>query len=75
MNKYRVISAFNDLLDNGFLYTSGSAYPREGAHPTEGRIAELASSKNKRGKPLIEEVLIERAEPPKKKRGRKNEVG
>lgn len=65
---YRVINAFNDLLDSGHLYTLGSVYPREGYTPSEQRIAELLGSDNKQGKPLIS---VESES--KKKRGKKNE--
>lgn len=65
---YRVINAFNDLLDSGRLYTLGSVYPREGYTPSERRIAELLGSDNKQGKPLI---AVESE--PKKKRGKRNE--
>lgn len=68
---YRVICAFNDLKDNGRLYPIGAVYPREGIQPTEDRIAELLSSNNKLGKPLIEETAEDK--PNRKKRGKKNE--
>ena len=53
---YKVISLFTDLQDNGYKYRVGDAYPRKGYAPTAERIAELASDKNKRGIPLIEEI-------------------
>ena len=77
MMKYRVINAFNDIYDNLFLYSVGDAYPREGTQPSEGRISELLSDKNKQGKPLIEAIGVESAEnaekPLKKKRGKRND--
>ena len=55
--EYRVISAFNDLLDGGFLYNVGMAYPRTGAPvANDKRIAELSSNANKLGKPLIQKI-------------------
>ncbi len=68
---YRVICAFNDLTDNRRLYPIGAVYPREGIQSTEDRIAELLSSNNKLGKPLIEEITEDK--PIRKKRGKKNE--
>lgn len=72
MKEYLVISAFNDLLDNGRLYKLGSVYPRKGYTPTEQRITELLGSSNKQHKPLIKEI---KAKPPTRKNqgGNKNE--
>lgn len=75
---YQVIHAFVDLLDGGFLYKFGDAYPRKGYAPTEARIKELSGKNNKQHKPLIKAVEVVEAEaevakPAKKKRGKKNE--
>lgn len=72
---YRVIVAFNDRLDGGYLYTVGAAYPREGMLATDNRIAELLSSDNLQHKPLIEEIKEAEIVPEgtKKKRGKRNE--
>lgn len=72
---YRVIVAFNDRLDGGYLYTVGAAYPREGMLATDNRIAELLGSDNLQHKPLIEEIkeATQEKEIPKKKRGKRNE--
>ena len=72
---YKVIEYFTDLQDNGYAYNSGDIFPREGLEVSEERIAELASSNNKRRKPLIEEIPEETAEAepeekPRKKKGR-----
>lgn len=74
---YKVIEYFADLQDNGYAYNTGDIFPREGLEVSEERIAELASSKNKRRKPLIEAIPEETAEAepeekPRKKRGKKN---
>ena len=53
---YKVIKFFNDLQDSCHPYNVGDVYPREGAETTDERIAELAGSSNKQGKPLIEKV-------------------
>lgn len=50
---YKVIHFFNDLQDFNHAYHVGDAYPRMGVKVSDARIAELASSKNKQGKPLI----------------------
>ena len=64
---YKVIRFFTDLHDNDHPYNVGDTFPRSGVSVTEERIAELASSENKQGVPLIEEVKEE----PKKTRTRK----
>ena len=72
---YKGIEYFTDLQDNGYAYNTGDIFPREGLEVSEERIAELASSNNKRRKPLIEEIPEETAEAepeekPRKKKGR-----
>jgi hypothetical protein len=49
-----VIKKFTDLQDGNHVYNVGDVYPREGYTPSEERIAELASDKNRQGTPLIE---------------------
>jgi hypothetical protein len=58
-----VIEYFEDLQDNRYAYNVNNVFPREGHEVTKERIEELASAKNRRGKPLI--VKIE--EKPKRK--------
>lgn len=50
----KVIKKFTDLQDGNHVYNVGDVYPREGYTPSEERIAELASDKNRQGTPLIE---------------------
>ena len=50
---YKVIHFFNDLQDFNHAYHVGDVYPRMGVRVSDARIAELSSSKNKQGKPLI----------------------
>lgn len=50
---YKVIVPFSDLQDNNHVYNVNDVYPRKGVKPSEERIEELASDKNKIGKPLI----------------------
>lgn len=67
---YRVIKAFVDLQDNNFAYQVGDEYPRKGLSVLPSRIKELASKKNRRGCPLIEEVPEEAEEPQKGKKSK-----
>lgn len=53
---YRVIKMFTDLQDKEYAYQVGDKYPREGLSPTDERITELSSNRNKQGVPLIEAV-------------------
>ncbi len=66
---YRVIHKFYDLKDNNHAYYVGDTFPRNGVDVDAGRIAELASDKNRLGVPLIEEV----ADKPKRTRKKKDE--
>ena len=66
---YKVIKSFTDLQDNNYAYSVGDTFPRNGVEVGAERIAELASDKNRRGVPLIEEV----AEKPKRTRKKKSE--
>lgn len=54
--KYEVINNFKDLEDNNHLYLKGNIYPREGLEPTNKRIKELATEKNKIGKKIIQKI-------------------
>ena len=66
---YRVVHKFYDLKDNNHAYSVGDTFPHDGAEVDAGRIAELASGKNRLGVPLIEEI----AEKPKRTRRKKEE--
>ena len=66
---YKVIKSFTDLQDNNYAYYVGDTFPHNGVEVGAERIAELASDKNRRGVPLIEEV----AENPKRTRKKKDE--
>ena len=66
---YKVIKSFTDLQDNNYAYYVGDTFPHNGVEVGAERIAELASDKNRRGIPLIEEV----AENPKRTRKKKSE--
>ena len=66
---YRVIKAFTDLQDNNHAYSVGDTFPHNGVEIDAERIAELASDKNRRHIPLIEEI----AEKPKRTRKKKDE--
>ena len=68
---YRVIKAFTDMQDNNYAYDpknpERNTYPRKGLNVLQSRINELASSKNRQGLPLIEEIP-EKVEETKKKK-------
>ena len=66
---YKVIKSFTDLQDNNYAYYVGDTFPHNGVEAGAERIAELASDKNRRGIPLIEEV----AEKTKRTRKKKSE--
>lgn len=66
---YKVIKSFTDLQDNNYAYYVGDTFPHNGVEVDAGRIAELASDKNRLGVPLIEKV----AEKPKRTRKKKDE--
>ena len=66
---YKVIEYFEDLQDNGRPYNVGDVFPVDGNTVTAERLAELASTQNRRRIPLIEEV----AEKPKRTRRKKDE--
>ena len=57
---YKVIKFFTDMQDNNYAYDpkdpARNIYPRKGLSVLPSRIKELASSKNRQGCPLIEEI-------------------
>lgn len=64
--KYKVLKDFTDIQDKNRLYRKGEEYPHKDHKPTNERISELASSKNRRGEPMIAEVPAEKAKVAKK---------
>ena len=66
---YKVIEYFEDLQDNGRPYNVGDVFPVDGNTVTAERLAELASTQNRRRIQLIEEVV----EKPKRTRKKKDE--
>lgn len=46
---------FTDMQDGGHKYSAGDTFPRAGFSPSAIRLAELSSSTNRLGEPLIEE--------------------
>ena len=62
---YRVIQQFYDLQDDCREYLPGDMFPREGFHPDEKRIEELASSNNRRGFAVIEQIKEDEQKPDK----------
>lgn len=59
---YKVITKFMDLKDDDHLYEVGDVFPWDGRRVSKKRLAELTSSSNKRGIPVIEEVEEETKE-------------
>lgn len=51
--KYKTLVGFFDLQDGNFEYRVGDIYPRKGLKVSEDRYKELATNRNKLGKPLI----------------------
>lgn len=83
-----VLHRFADLQDGKHIYEAGDNYPRPGLDVTPERLAELASSDNRTGKPLIKaaetpvnapdssgEDLSAHAEKPAKKAHRSRQKG
>ena len=66
---YKVIEYFEDLQDNGRPYNVGDVFPVDGNTVAAERLAELASTQNRRRIPLIEEIK----EKPKRTRKQKAE--
>ena len=53
---YKVLINFADLQDNNYRYHAGDTFPRKGIDVTPERIDELLTDKNRRHKPMIEEI-------------------
>ena len=53
---YKVIEKFADLQDYNYVYEKGDIYPRQGHAPSDKRIEELSTKKNRLRTPLIEEI-------------------
>ena len=68
---YKVIKHFTDMQDNNFAYHVGDEYPRKGLSVLPSRIRELATDKNRRCVPLIEEVPDIEEAPEKKTKSTK----
>lgn len=66
---YKVIKKFRDMQNGLHAYSVGDTFPHNGVEVSAERIAELASDKNRRRIPLIEEI----AEKPKRTRKKKDE--
>ena len=64
---YKVIESFTDLQDNNYVYYVGDTFPHNGVEVGAERVAELASDKNRRGVPLIEEIAEKQKRIRKKK--------
>lgn len=56
---YKALTTFTDLQDNNYKYHPGDEFPRNGLKVSKERFEELLSDKNRRHKPVIEEVVEE----------------
>ena len=56
---YKALTTFTDLQDNNYKYQAGDTFPRKGLKVSDTRIKELLSDKNRRNKPVIEEIVEE----------------
>ena len=57
MAKYRVITNFKDLQDDGYYYNAGDDFPRKGKKmPSKKRLNELLTDANRRKMPMIEPI-------------------
>lgn len=68
---YRVIEYFEDLQDNGQPYNVGDVFPKGDKKVTKERLNELATDRNRRHIPLIEEIKEPKVEKPIKKANKK----
>lgn len=58
---YKVIHGFADMKDDGYVYRVGDEFPRLGFSVSDNRIAELLSSTNRLGIPLITQTHANKA--------------
>lgn len=64
---FRVVVAFADMQDGGYIYNAGDGFPRAGINVNKKRLEELSSDRNRRGVALIvDEGLSEATEDTKK---------
>jgi hypothetical protein len=56
---FKALTTFTDLQDNNYKYQAGDIFPREGLEVSDERLTELLSDKNRRHKPVIEEIVEE----------------
>jgi hypothetical protein len=69
---FKVVLPFFDLQDGNREYHPGDTFPRDGLKVSTARLAELASSNNRRGFPVIEEVKEQEEAKPTRKRVKKD---
>lgn len=55
---YKALTRFADLKDGNRIYEAGENYPRPGFVVSDERLAELAGSDNRAGRPLIVDVDV-----------------
>lgn len=72
---FRVVVAFADMQDGGYIYRVGDVYPRDGLEVGPSRLEELSSTNNRIGAALIVEEGTEEDAPEAKKGVDDVEVG
>lgn len=50
---FRVVVAFADMQDGGYIYEVGDEFPRKGMSVSKERLEELSSYRNRRSVPII----------------------
>lgn len=65
---YRVIKAFSDSEDDGYVYWEGDEYPRVGLEVSDERIEGLLGTRNKQGVPLIQGKMPVKEKKPEKRK-------
>lgn len=64
---HRVLHGFFDLTDGNREYHPGDTFPRDGLTVSAARLAELASSGNRLGFPVVEEIKEPEEKPTRKR--------
>lgn len=69
---FKVVQTFFDLTDGNMEYHPGDVFPRDGLEVSAERLEQLATSSNRLGCAVIEEVKEQQEEKQTRKRVRKN---
>lgn len=69
---FKVVQTFFDLTDGNREYHPGDVFPRDGLEVSAARLEQLATSNNRLGYAVIEEVKEQQEEKQTRKRVKKN---